>query len=72
MQPNKFVRDLHAQSKVENGFWGQIRRTVNGNPVSEENISMVVKEIDSWLNIEQNDAVIDLACGNRALTERLF
>jgi cyclopropane fatty-acyl-phospholipid synthase-like methyltransferase len=75
MQPtplNKFDHDAHARSKKETDFWGQIRRTINGKPVDEEQISMIASCIQDKLELSSTDSLLDLACGNGALSSRLF
>lgn len=68
----KFDHDKHASSMDETDFWGQIRRTVNGRPVDESQISLIVEEIGAKLSLAGNDVLLDLACGNGALSSRLF
>lgn len=53
-------------------FWTQIKRTVNGKPVSEEQIQMIVKTIGKELLLSSNDMLLDLGCGNGALAHYLF
>lgn len=53
-------------------FWRQIKRTVNGEPVSEEQIAMIVDAIDRSLQFEPGDHLLDLACGNGALSQYFF
>lgn len=53
-------------------FWGQVRRTRYGKPASEEEIAAIVESIRSGLQLRSSDAVLDLACGNGALSVRLF
>ena len=53
-------------------YWGQVRRTVNGERVSEDQITMIVDAIKSGLEMTPDDVLLDLACGNGALTSRLF
>jgi SAM-dependent methyltransferase len=53
-------------------LWGQVRRTVNGKPVSDEQIAMIVRAIRSGLQLSADDSVLDLACGNGALSSYLF
>lgn len=75
MQPinsEKFDHDKHARSKDERDFWGQIKRTVNGQPVSDDQISLIVDQIADKLLFRQDDIVLDLACGNGALSSRFF
>lgn len=52
-------------------FWGQVRRTVGGKPVGEDQISMIVGAVVAGLDLSPEDVVLDLACGNGALTARL-
>lgn len=53
-------------------FWRQIKRTVNGEPVSEEQIAMIVQAIDEALLLGPDDRLLDLACGNGALSQYFF
>jgi dTDP-4-amino-4,6-dideoxygalactose transaminase/cyclopropane fatty-acyl-phospholipid synthase-like methyltransferase len=53
-------------------FWAQIKRTVNGKPVSEEDIKMIVDQIKSCLSLEADSHLLDIGCGNGALAGRLF
>lgn len=71
-QPNKFDHDLHARTKDETDFWGQIRRTVNGRSVDEAQIAMIINRIREKLALQNDDFLLDLACGNGALSSRLF
>ena len=67
-----FDHEKFAQSKNPLDFWGQIRRTVNGRSVSEKQISFIVESITEALELKKTDSVLDLACGNGALSARLF
>ncbi len=53
-------------------LWGQVRRTVHGKPVTEEQISMIVSAIRNGLELSKQDYLLDLACGNGALSQYLF
>jgi SAM-dependent methyltransferase len=53
-------------------FWGQVRRTIYGRRVTEEELAVIVESIKESLQLSTADALLDLACGNGALTERLF
>jgi len=67
-----FDHDAYARTKAVDDFWGQIRRTVNGNPVSDEQIAMIISAIKTRLNFSPQDFLLDLACGNGALSSLLF
>lgn len=53
-------------------FWRQVRRTQNGEPISEEDVAQIVDEIVRGLRLRPDDVVLDLACGNGALSARLL
>ena len=53
-------------------LWGQVRRTVNGRPIDEVEIQRMVDGVLSGLRLDALDQVLDLACGNGALSARLF
>jgi SAM-dependent methyltransferase len=61
--PRQFDRD---------DFWSQIKRTVNGKPVSEEDIEMIVTQYADHLDLSSRDHLLDLGCGNAALAARTF
>jgi SAM-dependent methyltransferase len=53
-------------------LWGQVRRTIYGKPVSEDQIKMMVDAIIAGLELRRADVLLDIGCGNAALTARLF
>ena len=53
-------------------FWGQVLRTVHGEPVSEDQIEMIVTAVADGLGLAQDDVLLDMCCGNGALTTLLF
>jgi SAM-dependent methyltransferase len=55
-----------------NDLWGQVRRTVNGKRVSEEQIALIVAAVRGGLQFSKEDIVLDLACGNGALSSYFF
>ncbi len=63
--------DAHARTCAPDAFWAQVKRTVHGKPVSEEQIEWIVGEIKRQLMLAPEDVVLDLACGNGALSHRL-
>ena len=63
--------DAHARTRPRDDLWGQVRRTVRGRPVPAEQIDAIVAMIRRRLGLGAGDVLLDLACGNGALTARL-
>lgn len=72
MDYTKFNFDEYARTCAPDDLLGQTRRTVNGVPVSDEQIKMIINKISSALDINQDDKLLDIACGNGALSHYLF
>jgi SAM-dependent methyltransferase len=53
-------------------LWGQVRRTVYGKPVTEDQIQMMVDCIVAGLELRPASVLLDIGCGNAALAARLF
>ncbi len=68
----KFDHDAYARSREADDFWGQIRRTVQGVPVSDDQIALIVDTIREALRLGPDDTLLDIACGNGALSQLLF
>jgi SAM-dependent methyltransferase len=64
--------DAHARSVAGDAYWQQVRRTVNGTPVCQAQIDLIVNAITVGLSLTEHDVVLDLACGNGALSSYLF
>lgn len=64
--------DQHARTCAPDDFWAQVKRTRNGTPVPDAHIDMIVEAIRRGLALGPDDVVLDLACGNGALSQRLF
>lgn len=62
----------HPKTVAPDDFWGQIKRTVNGKPVSQEQIDLIVETIRRALTLQPGDQLLDLACGNGALSRYFF
>jgi SAM-dependent methyltransferase len=62
----------YPKTLAADDFWGQVRRTVHGKAVSKEQIRMIVCAIQEHLDFQREDTVLDLACGNGALSRYLF
>ncbi|ALL63602.1 Methyltransferase domain [Paraburkholderia caribensis MBA4] len=64
--------DQHARTCPPDDFWGQVKRTVRGKAVPDEHIDMIVDAIHAQLAPQRHDVLLDLACGNGALSQRFF
>jgi cyclopropane fatty-acyl-phospholipid synthase-like methyltransferase len=69
--PKVDYRECH-RTLDRDDLWRQVRRTVNGKPVSEEQIAMIVQAIRTKLQLRPDDIMLDLACGNGALGSYLI
>lgn len=63
--------DQHARTRPRDDLWGQVRRTVRGRPVGAEQIELIVATIVDQLRLGPEDTLLDLACGNGALSAKL-
>jgi SAM-dependent methyltransferase len=70
-QKSYLYKDL-PKTCAPDDFWGQVKRTVNGKPVGEDQIQLIVDAILDGLQIGATDTLLDLCCGNGALTDRIF
>jgi SAM-dependent methyltransferase len=64
--------DAHARTVAADAYWKQVKRTVNGEPIAEAQIQLIVSAIETGLSLAPADVVLDLACGNGALSSYLF
>jgi SAM-dependent methyltransferase len=64
--------DAHARTVAADAYWKQVKRTINGEPVDEAQILLIVDAITNALSLQPRDVVLDLACGNGALSSYLF
>jgi SAM-dependent methyltransferase len=58
----------YPKTLAADDLWGQVRRTVNGKPVSDDQIAHIVAAIRAGLALRADDHLLDLACGNGALS----
>jgi SAM-dependent methyltransferase len=80
MHPNESPADSapdyeyneYPKSLPPDDFWGQVRRTRYGKPISEDELRVIVDTIKKGLGLGSGDFLLDLACGNGALSNRLF
>lgn len=64
--------DRYARMVRRDDYWGQVRRVVCGKAVSEEQIGMIVRKVQNLLSLNTRDCLLDLGCGNGALSARFF
>jgi SAM-dependent methyltransferase len=62
----------YPKTLARTDFWGQVRRTQYGQRISEDDVRSMVVAIRRALELRRTDIVLDLACGNGALSSRLF
>lgn len=62
----------HPKTCHPEDFWGQVKRTVNGVPVTQDQIDMIVDTVVKQLELTPDDILLDLCCGNGALSSQFF
>lgn len=53
-------------------LYAQVRRTINGRPVDDDQIALIVRAVEEALNLKRDDYLLDLCCGNGFLSDRFF
>jgi SAM-dependent methyltransferase len=69
------VRELyenHARSCDPKDFQSHVLRTPHGKPVAQDQVAMIADGIVRGLNIEPDDVLLDLCCGNGVITDLIF
>ena len=69
---NDFMHKEFPKTVGRTEFWKQIKRTVNGKEVEEEDIQMIISQIKDKLKFDKGDHLLDLGCGNAALSSNFF
>lgn len=62
----------HPQNCDPKDYWSQVKRTVDGKPVDEGQIQMIVSAVSDNLALTKRDRLLDLCCGNGALSNLVF
>jgi SAM-dependent methyltransferase len=68
---NTYYYEAHSRTCAPQDYWGQVKRTVRGTPVGDDQIELIVTAIVAGLDLRADDRLLDLCCGNGALTARL-
>lgn len=63
----EFYKDF-PRTCAPDDYWRQVGRTINGQPVSETQIRMIVDAVNAGLELREDDYLVDLCCGNGALS----
>jgi SAM-dependent methyltransferase len=64
--------EARARSRAPEDFWGQVGRSVGGVPIDEAQIRLLIEAVTSGLQLTADDVLLDLCCGNGALSTRCF
>lgn len=68
----RFSYDAHARTCPPDDFLGQTKRTVQGKPLGEDQIQLIVAQMRHLLDLAPPDRLAEIACGNGYLSQRLF
>jgi SAM-dependent methyltransferase len=71
LKSHRFYKEFPATCRRDD-LWGQVKRTINGEAVSQDQIDILVNHVISTLNLQRTDVLLDLCCGNGALSDLLF
>lgn len=66
---SKFLYDRFARQNGSNDLQKQVRRTIKGETISEPMIDMILDAIRQGLRLTDQDCLLELACGNGALSQ---
>jgi SAM-dependent methyltransferase len=72
MRNGDYLHKEYPKTCGSNDFWGQVKRTVNGKPVSEDQIDMIINAVRNGLSLRNEDILLDIGCGNGALSSYFF
>lgn len=64
--------DSHARARDPKDFQGQVMRSLHGRSASPDQVAMIVDAIGKRLDIAPQDVLLDLCCGNGAITDPIF
>jgi hypothetical protein len=64
--------ETHARACDPKDFQNHVMRTPHGKPVGQDQIDLIVEGISKGLDIAPHDVLLDLCCGNGAITDPIF
>ncbi len=67
-----YIHKEYPKTCAPDDFWGQVKRSVKGRPVSQNQIDMIVTAIRNGLSLSHEDVLLDIGCGNGALSRYFF
>jgi cyclopropane fatty-acyl-phospholipid synthase-like methyltransferase len=68
----KWDYEEYPKTLPRDDFWGQCRRTIMGRRISEAEVAELTAHLRDVLELGPGDVLLDLGCGNGALSSRLF
>ncbi len=71
-QSYKLNYDAHARRQAPDDLHRQVRRTIDGKPVSGDQVELILLAIRDGLRLSRGDRILELACGNGVLSHHLF
>lgn len=70
--PENDSYDAHARTCDPSDLWGQVKRTINGKPLPDAQIELILASVTDALALSPRDVLLDLCCGNGALSTHWF
>lgn len=70
--PADWMHKVYPKTCAPDDYWSQVKRTVHGAPVGEDQLELIEHAIVAGLQLDANDHLLDLCCGNGALSTRIF
>jgi SAM-dependent methyltransferase len=64
--------ETHARACDPKDFQNQVLRTPHGKPVGQDQVNLILEGIIRGLDVRPHDVLLDLCCGNGAITDPIF
>lgn len=68
-EKSKALYDEHARKTVGADLHRQVWRSVNGKPIGQDQVDLIVSAIRAGLDLRADHHLLELACGNGALSQ---